>query len=58
MTGILDWLHRRSLPQACRAASKLRTLEDTVYGFHRQEPAAVHVVASRAVSRRPGRGGS
>jgi hypothetical protein len=46
MTGILDWLHRRSL--APRALSgrleKLRTLEDTVYGFHRQDPIRLFTV--------------
>ena len=41
MTGILDWLHRRSLAPHALAGrlEKLRTLEDTVYGFHRQDPA-------------------
>ena len=42
MTGILDWLHRRSLAPHALAGrlEKLRTLEDTVYGFHRQESGA------------------
>jgi hypothetical protein len=48
MTGILDWLHRRSL--APRALSgrleKLRTLEDTVYGFHRQDPGRLFSVVA------------
>ena len=41
MTGILDWLHRRSLAPHALAGrlEKLRTLEDTVYGFHRTNPA-------------------
>ncbi len=48
MTGLLDWLHRRSLaPQALSGRlEKLRTLEDTVYGFHRQEPARLFTVVA------------
>lgn len=40
VSGLVDWLHRRSLappPLASRLA-KLRALEDTVYGFHRRHP--------------------
>jgi hypothetical protein len=46
MTGLLDWLHRRSLaPHALSGRlEKLRTLEDAVYGFHRQEPARLFTV--------------
>ena len=46
MTGLLDWLHRRSLaPHALSGRlEKLRTLEDTVYGFHRQDPARLFTV--------------
>jgi hypothetical protein len=46
MTGIIDWLHRRSLaPQALAGRlEKLRTLEDTVYGFHRGNPARLATV--------------
>jgi hypothetical protein len=40
MTGVIDWLHRRSLaPQALSGRlEKLRALEDTVYTFHRRHP--------------------
>ena len=40
VTGLLAWLHTRSLaPQAlARRLEKLRTLEDTIYGFHRRHP--------------------
>jgi hypothetical protein len=40
MTGIIHWLHTRSLaPHALGGRlEKLRTLEDTVYGFHRRHP--------------------
>lgn len=46
MTGILDWLHRRSLAPHALAGrlEKLRTLEDSVYGFHRQNPARLATV--------------
>ena len=48
MTGILDWLHRRSLaPQALSGRlEKLRTLEDTVYAFHRQDPVRLFSVVA------------
>jgi hypothetical protein len=48
MTGILDWLHRRSLaPHALSGRlEKLRTLEDTVYRFHRQNPARLFSVVA------------
>ena len=46
LTGILDWLHRRSLAPHALAGrlEKLRTLEDSVYGFHRQNPARLATV--------------
>lgn len=48
MTGLLDWLHRRSLaPDALSGRlEKLRTLEDTVYGFHRENPARLATVVA------------
>ena len=48
MTGLLDWLHRRALaPQALAGRlEKLRTLEDAVYGFHRQNPARLLTVVA------------
>ena len=46
MTGLLDWLHQRSLAPHALAGrlEKLRTLEDSVYGFHRQNPAGLATV--------------
>lgn len=40
MTGLIQWLHTRSLAPHALAGrlEKLRTLEDTVYGFHRRHP--------------------
>ena len=48
MTGLLDWLHRRSLaPHALSGRlEKLRTLEDSVYRFHRQDPARLLTVVA------------
>jgi hypothetical protein len=39
-TGLIDWLHRRRLAPAAltHRLEKLRTLEETVYGFHRRNP--------------------
>jgi hypothetical protein len=46
MTGLLDWLHQRSLAPHALAGrlEKLRTLEDSVYGFHREYPARLATV--------------
>jgi hypothetical protein len=46
MTGVIDWLHRRSLaPQALSGRlEKLRALEDTVYTFHRRHPVRLLLV--------------
>ena len=61
MTGLLDWLHRRSLAPHALAGrlEKLRTLEDTVYGFHRRHPARLLTVVALegVVSRRRRRRG-
>ena len=48
MSGLVDWLHRRSLaPQAIAGRlEKLRTLEDIVYGFHRRHPARLALVVA------------
>ena len=48
MTGLLDWLHRRSLAPHALAGrlEKLRTLEDAVYGFHRQSPGRLFTVVA------------
>jgi hypothetical protein len=46
MTGLLNWLDKRSLAPHALAGrlEKLRTLEDSVYGFHRQNPARLATV--------------
>jgi hypothetical protein len=46
MTNTLDWLHRRSLAPHALAGrlEKLRTLEDSVYGFHLRHPARLATV--------------
>jgi lysylphosphatidylglycerol synthase-like protein len=46
MTGLIHWLHTRSLAPHALAGrlEKLRTLENTVYGFHRRHPKRLAVV--------------
>jgi Lysylphosphatidylglycerol synthase TM region len=48
MTGLIHWLHRRSLAPHALAGrlEKLRTLEDTVYGFHRRHPLRLLLVVA------------
>jgi hypothetical protein len=40
VTGLLDWLDRRALAPSALALrlEKLRTIEDRIYGFHRNHP--------------------
>jgi hypothetical protein len=46
MTGLIDWMHRRSLaPRAIAGRlEKLRALEDSVYGFHKRHPSRLLLV--------------
>ena len=48
MTGLIHWLHTRSLAPHALAGrlEKLRTLEDTVYGFHRRHPKRLLIVVA------------
>lgn len=48
MTGLIQWLHARSLAPHALAGrlEKLRALEDAVYGFHRRYPLRLAVVVT------------